>query len=81
MKEFSLFTGLQMDSTFEFHRTTCTRCAAFDRAKPSTAGAMCLEGSVLWKRDNVAAKKKPPEPVDEFRGTKAQVQAAMRYKE
>lgn len=78
-KNFDPNRGLQLDGTWEDHARACDRCAQFDPTKPATAAAMCLEGAILYKRDNAVARRQRVGR-DENRGTKAQVKALMRYK-
>ncbi len=80
MKDFQATRGVQMDDNWESHRRDCERCRAFDASKPATAAAMCLEGAVLYKRDNQTRPKAVEAPRDEHYATKAQVKSAMRYK-
>lgn len=78
-KTFDPNAGVALDGSWDSHRLLCERCAQFDAARPATAAAMCLEGAVLYKRDNVVTTRQRIER-DEHHGTKAQVKAAMRYK-
>lgn len=72
--------GVQMDANFASHRALCARCRGFDQNNPASAIELCLEGSILWKRENIKIDRTPG-PKDEFRGTREQVRLAMRYKE
>lgn len=78
-KTFDANRGLRLDGDWEGHSQTCERCRQFDATKPATAAVMCLEGAVLYKRDNAVVKRTHVER-DEHHATKAQVKAAMRYK-
>jgi hypothetical protein len=80
MKVFSAARGIQLDHNWEQHAAVCEACGQFDAKKPATAAAMCLEGAVLYKRDNIEKPQTPkPERTDNY-ATKAQMKAAMRYK-
>jgi hypothetical protein len=68
--------GVAMDADFLSHTSCCERC----RTAQSNLGALCLEGSILWKRDN--ERRIAPEAVakDEHIASKERARAAMRYK-
>jgi len=72
--------GVPLDPDFLTHQGACERCRAFD-GLPASAANLCLEGSVLWKRENIAAPPPDPLPSDENRATKQQLRAVTRYKE
>lgn len=79
LKKFDANRGLQLDGDWPSHRSQCARCTQFDPAKPATAGVMCLEGAVLYKRDNVERPRtvRAPNP---GRVSKAHLKNIMRYK-
>lgn len=79
-KPFEVHTGVRLDESWWYHSQVCERCAKFDEKKPATAVEMCLEGAILFKRDNAKAQPKPETQRDEHYATKAQVKAAMRYR-
>lgn len=80
--------GMPLDADFRSHADLCECCRAFDTSKPITATELCLEGSILWKRDNEQAKQKVV--VNEFhegdfiggghRVSRDKAKQAMRYK-
>ena len=72
--------GVPLDPTFADHLAYCPTCREFNPLKPTTATRLCLEGSILWKRENIVAPKEIPAPINEFRVTKKEAEAAMRYK-
>jgi len=79
-KPFHVETGVLLDESWWYHRQVCERCKSFDAERPATAANMCLEGAVLFKRDNTVRVKRPePERDDNF-ATKAQMKALMRYR-
>lgn len=73
-------SGVLLDSTFAHHSTSCKECQRFDADKPSTIALMCLEGSVLWKRENGVTVKREQEERPRNWASKADVKKAMRYK-
>lgn len=50
--------GVLMDANFKTHVALCELCQRFDEEIPSTAAQMCLEGSVLWKREHPSEAKR-----------------------
>lgn len=74
-------TGVPLDASFAEHREACEQCREFSPEQPGSAACLCLEGSVLWKRENVRKPAKLPEPRDDFHVSKAAVKRAMRYRE
>lgn len=88
-KIFKADSGVLMDASFIEHERKCAHCADANRK----AGALCLEGSVLYKRllVDTAPKKKRAVKVDvpdlidgdaaqKHRVSKREADAAMRYK-
>lgn len=73
-------SGIALDSTFAHHSTSCEECQRFDAKKPATIALMCLEGSVLWKRENGVTIKREQEERSQSWASKADVKRAMRYK-
>lgn len=81
LKVFDANRGLQLDATFESHVANgCERCRQFDATKPATAALMCLEGAVIYKRDNVTRPRSVTADRPDNFATKAQMKAAIRYK-
>lgn len=80
MKQFDAGRGVQLDQNFLTHSASCDRCRMFDESRPATAAHMCLEGSVLWKRDNLTTTPKPKVERSEHYASKTQVKRLMRYK-
>ncbi len=72
--------GVALDPTFADHLAYCPTCREFNPLKAATATRLCLEGSILWKRENIVAPKEIPAPKNEFLVTKKEAEAAMRYK-
>lgn len=72
--------GVPLDADWTTHVAQCKRCALFDATKPATAVNLCLEGSVLYKRDNEVRVRRAPEDRGEHYATKAEVKRAMRYR-
>ncbi len=77
--------GVQIDPDFQSHRDNCEQCCAL--ILPAELAKLCLEGSVLWKRENVRVRKtKVPQTTDIFgetginRTTKTHAKLLMRYK-
>ena len=81
IKEYDYSRGVLMDGTWDSHKAQCERCGRFDSATPATAAEMCLEGAVLYKRDNVARPQSGRGKRDEHFASKAQMKAVTRYKE
>jgi len=65
LKSFNAKTGVTMDASFAEHVKMCSRCANA-RSSRRGLGNLCLEGSVLLKRDTKPPRSKklvlPPEP-------------------
>lgn len=80
LKQYSAARGIQMDATWFSHAASCSQCRRFNESKPATAALMCLEGSVLYKRDNAVVKREHAEKPDNY-ATKAQMKAATKYRE
>jgi hypothetical protein len=80
LKAFQPGAGFQLDGDFATHTSHCADCRQFDADKPATAALMCLEGSVLYKRDNPDRRTRSEAQRDDNYATKAQIKAAMRYK-
>lgn len=74
--------GITMHAGFATHIRDCEQCRAADLATPRALADLCLEGSVLWKRENVVQEQKAPDPEQaKFRTTAANLRKIMRYKE
>jgi hypothetical protein len=71
--------GVAIDDTWATHVHRCDACRQFDATKPGTLALLCLEGSVLWKREN-QDKSKPKKERDESYASPKAIKAAMRYK-
>jgi hypothetical protein len=80
MKDYAPETGIPLDPTFGTHKLNCKLCQRFDPERPASASLLCLEGSVLWKRENQVKEKRAPIIRDEYRRSKEEVKAATRYK-
>lgn len=80
LKVFTAERGIMLDHNWAEHAAVCEQCKRFDAKKPDTAGLMCLEGAVLYKRDNQTRPVTPTPPRTDNYASKAQMKAAMRYK-
>lgn len=81
LKEFDTNRGLQLDANFESHVSGgCERCRQFDATKPATAALMCLEGAVIYKRDNVVRGRSTAATRPSTFASKAEVKRLMKYK-
>jgi hypothetical protein len=80
-KNYEAEKGVLMDANFVSHCSNCAQCRMFDAERPASISVMCLEGSVLWKRENaVAAKREPVRKSDNY-ASKDELKRIMRYKE
>lgn len=73
--------GVLLDSSFAFHAQSCESCKRFNAERPETAALLCLEGSVLWKREKAEPAKRKEEWRPPTFVSKAEVKAKMKYKE
>lgn len=83
MKKFiadGVVCGVPMDANFISHTANCANCKQFDAAAPATFALLCLEGSVLWKRENTDAPKREPLARGQFETTTKHAKELMRYK-
>ena len=74
MKMFYAEFGLPLDASFDIHRGKCSRCSAGDIKE------FCLEGAVLWKKENVVKPVKAEAEKDPHRTSVAKAKSLMRYK-
>ena len=51
-KKFVPEKGVLLDANFLSHVINCDQCKRYEADKPATLALQCLEGSVLWKREN-----------------------------
>lgn len=75
--------GFLLDRTFFDHMRECPSCQRFSSDKPETAIHLCLDGAVLWKKENHKPRKRPPAMADgktEFKGTPDMLERITRYK-
>jgi hypothetical protein len=79
-KSYHAEKGVAIDDTFAHHLHNCARCRQFDAAKPATVALLCLEGAVLWKRENGVKVTPEREQKKETIVSKVEAQKAMRYK-
>ena len=49
--------GVQVDGNFDVHEALCSRCYHAERGGGSALGGMCLEGSILYKREHHIPRK------------------------
>lgn len=76
MKDWISGYGVPMDANFNTHRASCELC----KAAEDNLASLCLEGSILWKRENAVQPKKEPTRRSEFWCSKAQMKSLMRHK-
>lgn len=72
--------GIAIDDCFANHVYSCATCKQFDAAKPATVALLCLEGSVLWKRENGVKVTPEREEKKSTVVSKAEVKKVARYK-
>lgn len=79
-KVYNSSTGITLDANFLTHVANCEQCKRFDEKKPGTLALMCLEGTVLWKRENgvTIAPEKPPK--GDHWVSKQEAKRQMKYK-
>ncbi len=80
-KAYKAEKGVELDSSFAFHCSRCDVCKRFEANKPATVSLLCLEGSVLWKRENVTATPRSAPARGDHYASAAEVKRLMRYKE
>ena len=74
-------TRVLMDAKWADHLRNCEACRRYDETKPATLALMCLEGSVLWKRENVSGPARQQEARSDNYCSKDELKRLMRYKE
>lgn len=80
-KDYDPKNGVTMDASFADHVTLgCEQCKRFDPNKPATLSLMCLEGSILWKRENGVSVKPQHVEKDSTHCSKEELRRAMHYK-
>jgi hypothetical protein len=73
--------GVPLDENFLRHTAGCDKCRKFKPESPASAAHLCMEGAVLWKRENATAAVRQPKYADsQFRASAAEVKKLMRYK-
>lgn len=72
--------GVPIDGDFLIHLSNCAQCRRYDATKPGTLSLLCLEGSVLWKRENVVSVPKTTRRSDDSYASPKDLKAAMKYK-
>ena len=75
--------GFLLNKHFIEHMRECQSCQRFFPDKPETAVHLCLDGSILWKKDNTKRRKKGIDMADgktEFRTTRDMLSEITRYK-
>lgn len=81
MKTYHAERGVPIDATFLDHqRNGCEQCKRFDETKPATVALLCLEGAILWKRENGVKVTPEREAKSENIVSKEALRRAMRYK-
>ena len=80
MKAYQAEKGVLMDAKWADHLRNCAACQRYDEAKPATLALMCLEGSVLWKRENVTEPARQLEERKSTHCSKDELKRLMRYK-
>ena len=72
--------GIMLDGSFALHCTGCEECRRFDAEKPATVALLCLEGSVLWKKENHEPTPRVAQHRPETVVSKEAAKRAMKYK-
>lgn len=82
MKSYHPEKGVPLDGDFLTHSAKCDRCKLFDAERPATMSLMCLEGSILWKREHGVAAPKVSHITGnpDHRASKEELRKAMKYK-
>lgn len=79
-KTYNAALGVAIDDCFANHIYSCEQCKAVDVAKTAALATLCLEGSILWKRENGVKVTKEREEKKDTVVSKAEVKKVMRYK-
>lgn len=79
-KIFTAERGVALDPYFGMHIHDCEQCSRYKPSEPATLALLCLEGSVLWKRENKAEVEKKAEYQNPNQTSKAEAKKLMRYK-
>ena len=77
-KIYNASNGIALDDCLANHILHCKQCQQFDKDKPATLARCCLEGSILWKRENVIASPSRESP--KFHCSKDELRREMKYK-
>lgn len=77
-KPYDARLGIKIDSDFTAHLAKCARCCGFDE-KPASLVALCLEGSLLWKRENEVGGKRVRDRPSTWR-SKDELKRVMKFK-
>lgn len=79
MKPYRADVGVQLDPSFTSHLARCEQCAQFDASQPASAALLCLEGSVLWKRENKVAAPRQLFVRDGNKASKDEIRRITKY--
>ena len=79
-KAYEAKKGVPLDNNFQTHSAGCNQCKQYDEAKPVTVALLCLEGSVLWKRENATPVKREHPDRGQHWANAAEVKRATKYK-
>ncbi len=80
MKDYDVYNGIPLDHTFAQHILTCSDCVKVNSANSATLRHLCLEGAVLWKRENQEKRKTGEKIVDDHIVKKSEMWRHMKYK-
>lgn len=83
MKERTLVagSGFPLDgASFAQHAVACADRGRFDAAKPATLALLCLDGAVLWKKDNAQPVKRETKEHSSYHTSASAARKLMQYK-
>lgn len=80
LKKYDASRGVQLDANFLSHAGDCEQCRRYDAEKPATLALMCLEGAVLYKRDNAVRPRSETATRAGTYASKATMKSLMRYR-
>lgn len=88
MKQYNLNTsnggkvGVPIDANLSHHKLGCEQCkrTPADIVSASDLALLCLEGSILWKRENEVKMRAAADPEKKRRLKPDEVRSLMKYK-